>query len=80
LKAKDRSIRGHINRFFKYLKHGSTKVLRNIAGSVFKVVNSLLGSLKEAVAATLPIIGSAIEVIKQIKEHVEAASTGPPTE
>jgi hypothetical protein len=80
LKAKDKSLRGHMNRFYKYLEHGTTKVLRNMAGAVFKVANSLLGSLKEAVATTLPIVGSAIEAIKQIKEHVEAASTGPPTE
>ena len=66
LKAKDKSIRGHINRFYKYLKHGSTKVLRNLAGSAFKVVNSLLGSLKEATAAALPMVGADIEAIKQI--------------
>jgi hypothetical protein len=80
LKAKDKSIRGQINRFLKYLKHGSTRVLRNIAGSAFKVINSFLGSLKEGIAGAIPLVGSAIEIIKQIKDHVEAASTGSSTE
>jgi hypothetical protein len=44
------------------------------------VINSFLGSLKEGIAGAIPLVGSAIEIIKQIKDHVEAASTGSSTE
>jgi hypothetical protein len=73
LKFKDRSIRAYINRFFRYVRSGITKTLRIISQPVFKVINSFLESLKEAVAF-LPVIGAAIEVIGQIKDHLEAAS------
>lgn len=73
LEFKDRSIRAHINRFFRYVRSGINKTLQIIAKPVFKVINSFLGSLKEAVTL-LPMVGAAIEVIGQIKDHLEAAS------
>jgi hypothetical protein len=70
---KDKSIRAHINRFFKYIKYGA-QVLRKAAGKVFDVFNSFLGSLKEALTA-IGGIGGIVDAIKQIKDHLKAAST-----
>jgi hypothetical protein len=88
LEFKDRALRGHINRFVSLARQAKEeanpglsrvkgeiiKVLKAVAEPVFKVINSFLGSLKAAVGS-LPVAGAAIDVIKQIKEHVDAAST-----
>jgi hypothetical protein len=88
LEFKDRAVRGHMNRlvnFAEKAREGITKGLsqakteiikglKSVAEPVFKVINSFLGSLKEAVGY-LPGVGAAIDVIKQIKEHLDAAST-----
>jgi hypothetical protein len=85
LEFKDRSFRGHVNRFYNFIrqgllqgaswtKSGFIKGLKAIADSVFKAINSVLGSLGKALDY-LPGVGAAIDVIKQIKEHLDAAST-----
>jgi hypothetical protein len=81
---KDRSLRGQMNRFYNFIrqrlsqgaswtKAGFIKGLKAIADSVFKAINSVLGSLGKALGS-LAGVGAAIDVIKQI-EHLDAAST-----
>jgi hypothetical protein len=85
LEFKDRALRGHMNRFYNFIRHGLSqgaswtkasfiKGLKAIADSVFKAINSVLGSLGKALGS-LGGVGAAIDVIKQIKEHLDAAST-----
>jgi hypothetical protein len=85
LEFKDRSLRGHMNRFYNFIRQGLSqgvswtkanfvKGLKAIADSVFKAINSVLGSLGKALGS-LAGVGAAIDVIKQIKEHLDAAST-----
>jgi hypothetical protein len=74
LEFKDRSIRANINRLFRWARQGITKGLKVVAEPVFKVINSFLGSLIEAIGF-IAGVGKALDVIKQIKEHLEATST-----
>jgi hypothetical protein len=88
LEFKDRTIRGLINRFVNLARQvrgeitqGSGKAkaevikgLNAVADPVFKVINSFLGSLKAA-TGTIPGVGAALDVIKEIKDYLDAAST-----
>jgi hypothetical protein len=68
---------GHMNRFYNFVlqklsqgatwtKAGFINGLKAIANSVFKAINSVLGSLGKALG-NLAGVGDAIDVIKQIK-------------
>jgi len=81
LQFKDRSIRAVINKFLMRARDEISKTrdtLRILATPVFNLINSFFGSLKAALKDTLPGVGAAIEVIKQIKDHLQALSSGPP--
>ena len=88
LESKDRAVRGLINRFVNLARQvkgeitqgvGKAKAevikgLKVVANPVFKVINAFLGSLK-AGAGSLPVVGTALDVIKEIKDYLDATST-----
>lgn len=73
LKLTDELNRACINDFMKSAKHGIGWIRRK-ARKVFDIINSFLGSLKEALSSVTGA-GAVIEAIKQLKDHLKIATT-----